>query len=142
MGHKSIEQQGILPEDDPDSYDDEVEPEETDEDPQSLIFQNKFTFVAPPDQSKLTLHRGDSGGGSHHGDGLLFKQHISRASTGARGGGSSRICPESNELINFEQCGSCEKYRCWPDGTGEEPRECWYDWQARSQHDSLDGEEY
>ena len=144
-GHKSVDQQGILPEDDPESNDDEEEPEETEEDPPSLIFQNEFTFVAPPDQSKPTPHRGDSGVGTRYGEGLLFKQHISRASTGARGGGSNRICPESNELINVEQCGSCEKYRCWPEGMDEEPRECWYDWQARSQHDSSDseaGEEY
>jgi hypothetical protein len=31
--------------------------------------------------------------------------------------------------VDLEQCESCEKYRHWPEGTDEEPRECWYDWQ-------------
>ena len=43
---------------------------------------------------------------------------------------SERYCPESHERIDTRQCESCEKYRHWPDGTEEKPRECWYDWQA------------
>ena len=40
-----------------------------------------------------------------------------------------RYCPESREIIDEQQCESCDKYRHWPDGTDEEPRECWYDWE-------------
>lgn len=132
---------GTLPEDDSESYEDVEELEKGSDDPQSLIFQSQFTIVASPDQSTLTPHLRDTGSGTRHGEGLLFKQHISRASTGTKGGGSGRVCPDSNELIDVPQCESCEKYRYWPDGTDEEPRECWYDWQARSQHDSSDSEE-
>jgi len=61
-----------------------------------------------------------------------------RQSIGARSGARAgvgrriRICPESHERIDEENCLSCEKYRHWPEGTDEEPKECWYDWKARS----------
>lgn len=51
---------------------------------------------------------------------------------------SMRYCPESREAIHNDQCEDCEKYRRWPEGTDEEPRECWYDWQARPPLDEPD----
>ena len=51
--------------------------------------------------------------------------------TMARAGGPRRYCPDSRDLIDEAQCPSCEKYRHWPDGTDEEPRMCWHDWEAR-----------
>jgi hypothetical protein len=48
--------------------------------------------------------------------------------TNAQSNVSLRHCPESREIINRETCESCEKYRHWPEGTDEEPRECWHDW--------------
>jgi hypothetical protein len=49
-----------------------------------------------------------------------------------------RYCPESLELIDKQKCESCEKYRHWPEGTNEEPRECWYDWQMEEPGDETD----
>ena len=54
---------------------------------------------------------------------------------------SKRLCPETHELIDEQKCQSCDKYRHWPDGTDEEPRECWYDWQARASDDEQDSQE-
>ena len=58
-----------------------------------------------------------------------------------------KYCQESNEVIDKQQCEDCEKYRHWPEGTGEEPRECWYDWQAHEsflknlEEENKDGED-
>jgi len=49
-----------------------------------------------------------------------------------------RFCPESRKLIDEQKCRSCEKYRHWPEGTYEEPRQCWYDWQANPPADESD----
>ncbi len=49
--------------------------------------------------------------------------------TGAGSSSTHRYCSESREIIDEQQCESCDKYRHWPDGTDEEPRECWYDWE-------------
>lgn len=46
-------------------------------------------------------------------------------------GSNLRFCPESHEAVNTQECEKCEKYRRWPEGTNEEPRECWYYWQAK-----------
>jgi len=54
-----------------------------------------------------------------------------RGRTGIRIVDGSRICPECHELMTEEDCRECDKYRHWPEGTEEEPRECWYDWQER-----------
>lgn len=43
----------------------------------------------------------------------------------------SRICPDNHELVPKEACRSCDKHRHWPEGTDEEPEECWHDWQDR-----------
>jgi hypothetical protein len=51
-----------------------------------------------------------------------------------------RYCPESHETIHKEECEDCEKYRRWPEGTDEELRQCWYDWQARPPLDKPDDE--
>jgi hypothetical protein len=47
----------------------------------------------------------------------------------------TRYCPESREVIYIDRCDDCEKHRHWPEGTNEEPKECWYDWQAQSLND-------
>lgn len=54
---------------------------------------------------------------------------------------NTRYCPESHEVIDREQCKNCEKFRYWPEGTKEEPRECWHDWQARPPAMSQDEDE-
>jgi len=41
-----------------------------------------------------------------------------------------RYCPEIFEIVSEQDCQACEKYRHWPEGTDDEPRECWYDWKA------------
>ncbi len=55
--------------------------------------------------------------------------------------GNRRFCPESHEVINVRECESCEKYRHWPQGTDEEPRECWYDWQGKPPSNETDEDE-
>jgi len=51
---------------------------------------------------------------------------------------NTRYCPDSKEIIYEQKCESCEKYRHWPEGTNDEPRECWYDWQAKPPGDEFD----
>lgn len=58
----------------------------------------------------------------------------------ARRQGNRRSCPESRVVIYEQECESCEKYRHWPEGTDEEPRECWYDWQGKPPSDNSDDE--
>lgn len=55
----------------------------------------------------------------------------SRGRTNAGGGNSSLSqCPEQGDLIHKpEDCQGCPKYRHWPEGTEEEPGECWFDWE-------------
>ncbi len=45
--------------------------------------------------------------------------------------GISRIRPETHRFANEEQRQDCDKYRYWPKGTDEEPKECWHEWQER-----------
>jgi hypothetical protein len=54
-----------------------------------------------------------------------------RGRTGAGPIGIGRICPEAGEFVSEEQCQDCDKYRHWPEGTDEEPRECWHEWRER-----------
>jgi hypothetical protein len=58
--------------------------------------------------------------------------------TGTKGSGGLRNCPDSRDLVNEDKCNSCEKYRHWPEGTDEEPRGCWYDWQLQSPDDDSE----
>jgi hypothetical protein len=52
-----------------------------------------------------------------------------RAGTGATS--NHLYCPESRESVDPQECKSCDKYRRWPEGTQEEPMECWHDWETR-----------
>ena len=81
--------------------------------------------------------RGRGGGGRRAG-GFPFGRRKPGTHTMAGTGSPTRVCPESKDLIDKEQCESCDKYRCWPDGTNEEPRECWYDWQRIQQFADSD----
>ena len=58
--------------------------------------------------------------------------------TRARKSGHFRFCPESHELIDQQKCESCEKYRHWPEGTDEEPRQCWFDWHEKKPCEQSD----
>jgi hypothetical protein len=83
------------------------------------------------------------GGSSRRKRGLLFKKRIPRLSGRTVPGRNwnIRFCPESRERIDEKRCKSCEKYRHWPEGTKEESRECWYDWQTKPRPDeSEEGE--
>ncbi|MCP4261029.1 MAG: hypothetical protein GY774_26485 [Planctomycetes bacterium] len=85
-----------------------------------------------------------SGSGRSRGrGGYPFKRHGSgrHGSTGAKASHNMRICPENHESINEQKCQSCEKYRRWPEGTDEEPQECWYDWQTQPLHDESEKDE-
>jgi len=63
---------------------------------------------------------------------------VAHGRTKASGSSGMRICPGSHELIDTEKCNDCDKYRHWPQGTNEEPKECWYDWQNRQTDDDSD----
>ena len=86
---------------------------------------------------KSPLNRNDS---KRERESHPFKRYGSgrRGSTGARASQNMRFCFECHERIDEQQCESCEKYRHWSDGTDEEPRECWYDWQSKSILDNLE----
>jgi len=112
-------------------------------------FGSSEQFAAPDlsinstSSSKLTPKPPLSGSGGRRGrGGHPFRRHGSgrHGSTGARASHNMRICPENHESID-EQCESCEKYRRWPEGTDEEPRECWYDWQMKPPPDESEEDE-
>ena len=117
------------------------------------VFQTP-TPPVPQDSSNSTFsrnlsppksrHRG--GGCGRKKQGSPFEKNIARQSRRTNAGISSdlRYCLESHELVDKETCESCEKYRHWPEGTNEEPRECWHDWQLtqfRSSDESDDSDE-
>ncbi|MBN2137562.1 MAG: hypothetical protein JW720_07140 [Sedimentisphaerales bacterium] len=54
---------------------------------------------------------------------------------------STRFCPDISELVAKENCEYCDKYRHWPEGTDDEPKECWYDWEAAPKPDKHGDEE-
>jgi hypothetical protein len=86
-----------------------------------------------------------------NGDGIRKHGHSAKnykplfgGRTNAQSNVGLRHCPQSHELIDMETCESCEKYRHWPDGTNEEPRECWHDWQLTrfcNKDETEDGDE-
>lgn len=144
----------------PEGLEDETErpedafPDETGEDEIRRAQEDALegsTSPAPGDPSSLGERRllppPEGTGGRHFPVRPTIRQSIS-ARSGARAGIGQRIriCPESHEHIVEESCLSCEKYRHWPEGTDEEPKECWYDWKARSscmeeEEDDDDAEE-
>ena len=52
-----------------------------------------------------------------------------------------RLCPDRRELVGLETCEACVKYRHWPEGTDEPPRECWHDWQSRPEEPDPEPED-
>ena len=95
----------------------------------------------PREHPKTTRGRG-TGGGRRGWPRATRRVGHGGHMTGRRSRGM-RYCPESREIVDEQQCKSCEKYRRWPEGTKEEPRECWYDWEARRRGDTAheEGEE-
>ena len=88
----------------------------------SRVMTRHPNLLAPPGgRSNVGTYRGSRQTGGPVG-----------RSTGARAPAAriTRICPQTHELIDSDQCQSCEKYRHWPEGSDEEPRECWYDYQS------------
>lgn len=98
----------------------------------------------PPPNPPLSKPHGRGGTGIRSRSGLRLKGHANGrvGRTRARISSDLRICPESNETISIQECEKCEKYRHWPEGTDEEPRECWYDWQARQPSDASDDDSH
>jgi len=117
----------------PETSDDQTSPPHDLEDPSASTARPRRPLRKPP-------RRG--GGSSRRKRGLLFKRRIPRLSGRTVPGRNwnIRFCPESRERIDEKKCKSCEKYRHWPQGTKEEPRECWYDWQAKQPSGKCDDE--
>jgi prepilin-type processing-associated H-X9-DG protein len=63
---------------------------------------------------------GTAGG---HRQGLPPIRRTTSRASGAKASSNrtSRTCPESNELIDEQECLTCEKYRHWPEGANGEP---------------------
>ncbi len=64
-----------------------------------------------------------------------------RGSSGIRIASGNRVCPDCQEIVNEEYCHVCEKYRHWPEGTDQEPRECWYEWKERESTEHVEEDE-
>ncbi len=102
----------------------------------------------PPDRSPeegghglspaLLPRRG--GGGSGRRRNRAIDRRRGRKPVNRPGGSMQRWCHEARDLVDWEICESCDKFRHWPDGTDEEPRECWHDWQARQAAEESDEE--
>ncbi len=103
--------------------------------PDSSISSTRSSQLTPkPPLSRSGDRRGRGGHPlRRHGSGR-------HGSTGARASHNMRICPENHESIDEQKCQSCEKYRHWPEGTDEELRECWYDWQLKPPGVNSDGD--
>jgi len=95
------------------------------------IPQEGSARTPPPNPPMQTfLHGGRTG--IREGRGPQVTRYIGGRPGRIRGGISKlRFCPESREAVDEEKCESCEKYRHWPTSTKDEPRECWYNWQAK-----------
>ena len=89
--------------------------------------------------------RGRGGGGSsRRGQGLP----VGRRGPGRLGRSmatpepATRQCPANHETVNQQECEECDKHRHWPEGTYDEPRECWYDWQqSQKSSEEFGGED-
>ncbi|MFB0553067.1 MAG: hypothetical protein ACETWQ_07105 [Phycisphaerae bacterium] len=99
--------------------------------------QEGSAHMTPPNPPGLRRpHKGSSRTGRRKGP--PRRRHTRGAGKLVISRQNTRYCPESHEIIYEQKCESCEKYRHWPEGTDEEPRECWYDWQARPPSDECD----
>lgn len=93
------------------------------------VSQNDSKQVVSQNPS-TTSTRQDSGGIRRHDNTAKGYKPLYGGRTNVQSGISLRHCPENHEIVDVETCESCEKYRHWPEGTNEEPRECWHDWQV------------
>jgi hypothetical protein len=93
--------------------------------PMGRLFHPTHRSPSTPAPSR---QRGDAGSGAR---GLPPKRrtYFGGRRAGTKSGSTRRHCPDTRETVDLEQCESCNRYRHWPDGTDEEPRECWYDWE-------------
>ncbi|MBN2139001.1 MAG: hypothetical protein JW720_14425 [Sedimentisphaerales bacterium] len=92
----------------------------------------------------FTLRSGDGGHGGHREPSARTASAAGRF-TKTRGTSGTRFCPDTNYSVDKEDCRCCDKYRHWPEGAEEEPRECWHDWMAtpklEKRADEVDDEE-
>jgi hypothetical protein len=109
-------------------------PEEEDEkldDPPSLLLQGPYVGSTGASQGQPTPRPGTKRN-SWSQRGIPSHPYKPRAGggTGAATNRQQRYCQESHDAVSQQQCEDCDKYRHWPEGTNEGPRECWHDWQA------------
>jgi len=112
--------------------------DETIQNPPSFDSQDSDKHIFKQPKSKAKRRGGKTG--LRRRLRYLFKRlTVKRAgSLISRRNSQPRFCPEKHKLIDKQKCESCEKYRHWPKGTNEEPKKCWYDWQAKASGDKPD----
>ncbi len=81
--------------------------------------RNQSTSKPPLGADTGRSYRRPSSIKHHSGGGGCTKAMISQ---------NQRYCPDTHDSVDEQQCESCDKYRHWPEGTDEEPKECWHDW--------------
>ena len=98
------------------------------------------SHTPPPNPPKPRMLRRGTGGGRGRKSISIPQRNPSRFGR-ATAGLSVRYCRESLEIIDKQQCEDCEKFRNWPDGTDNEPRECWYEWLIAESLRQMDTED-
>lgn len=90
---------------------------------------------------KQPLPKPRRGGGRLKRRASIFRRPVTKRRCSLISGKNSRprFCPETRKLIDEQKnCQYCEKYRHWPEGTNQEPRKCWYDWQMERNKNKTD----
>ena len=94
----------------------------------------------PPGPPLLTPYDRPRGGSRRRGRPPARRSGVGRSGrTLRRTDTERRYCGDRRDVVPLEICEACDKYRHWPEGTNNEPRDCWHDWQQRrSPEEELD----
>lgn len=94
---------------------------------------------AHPGRPPLRPHHRGGGGRRPRGLPSVKRPAVGRSRPMIVGRGTGlRFCCQDRGMIDGEACQSCEEYCHWPEGTSDEPRECWHDWRLRQSIDESD----
>ena len=88
---------------------------------------------------QVTRRRGDRGAGrGGRGSPPRYRPSGGSRRTTPRIWSPIRFCQDIKETVDEGACLKCDKYRHWPEGTPEEPRQCWYEWQLEADEEGRD----